>query len=143
MLDVGFCRCIFSDWGSCLYFVECFCHEKVLDFSNVFFFCSTEVIMHFLSFYGYRVLQELISVKGKTCQRRNHRSKTVSLMLKPMIPNLDLICKLIAAMSFTRNVISINPFGIFLSTPFPIGRRGCSLPTKRSPGLKLSCHFFC
>lgn len=112
-------------------------------FQMFFFFCSTEVIMHFLSFYGYRVLQELISVKGKTCQRRNHRSKTVSLMLKPMIPNLDLIHKLIAAMSFTRNVISINPFGIFLSTPFPIGRRGCSLPTKRSPGLKLSCHFFC
>lgn len=116
---------------------------KGFRFFKCFFFCSTEVIMHFLSFYGYRVLQELISVKGKTCQRRNHRSKTVSLMLKPMIPNLDLIRKLIAAMSFTRNVISINPFGIFLLTPFPIGRRGCSLPTKRSPGLKLSCHFFC
>ena len=38
-----------------------------------------------------------------------------SLVLKPMIPNLDLITDLIAVMTFPRNVILINESGIFWS----------------------------
>ena len=38
-------------------------------------------------------------------------------MLKPMIPNLDLIPNLTAVLTFTRNVILINQFRIFWSAP--------------------------
>ena len=40
-----------------------------------------------------------------------------SLVLKPMIPNLDLMPYLIAVSAFTRSVTLINQYGIFWSAP--------------------------
>ena len=44
-------------------------------------------------------------------KEKNHRPKMTLLVLKPMIPNLDLICDLIAVSTFPRNVILISQFG--------------------------------
>ena len=48
----------------------------------------------------------------------------VSLVLKPMTPNLDLISNITAVLTVTRNVILINWSGIFQSAPIE-GEEAC------------------
>ena len=45
-------------------------------------------------------------------KEKNHKPQTVSHVLKPMVPNLDLIPHLTAVLTFTRSVILINQSGI-------------------------------
>ena len=82
----------------------------------------------------------------------------VSLALKPVTPNLDLIPNLLAVSTFTRNVILMNQSEIFWSTPmschvsplYPPGRRGSlhdktlaapSPPKRKCPDLKVILSF--
>ena len=44
----------------------------------------------------------------------------VSLVLKPITPNLDLIPNLLAVLTFTRNAILINQSEIFWSAPMRV-----------------------
>lgn len=51
------------------------------------------------------------------CWRENHRLKTVSLVLKPMTPDLDWIPNLITVSPPPGNVIAGHRSGIFCSAP--------------------------
>lgn len=54
----------------------------------------------------------------------------VSLVLKLMIPNLDLIPNLTVVLIFLQNVILINQLGIFLSAPMRRCHVGSFHPAK-------------
>ena len=52
--------------------------------------------------------------KEEIVKEKNHRPKMVSLVLMPIITNLDLIPNLTAVSAFLRNVILISQFRISL-----------------------------
>lgn len=52
--------------------------------------------------------------KEEIVKEKNHRPKMVSLVLMPIITNLDLIPNLTAVPTFPRNVIIINQFRMSL-----------------------------
>lgn len=55
--------------------------------------------------------------ESMSCYRVNHRPHMVSLVPKPVIPNLVLLPDLIAVSTSPRNIVLIYQCGIFWSTP--------------------------
>ena len=99
--------------------------------------------------------------KEEIVKEKNHRPKMVSLVLMPIITNLDLIPNLTAVPTFPRNVIIINQFRMslvrinevicYIGPPYPsedeevtILENYChSLNAQKKPWSKIILSFHC
>ena len=75
--------------------------------------CLVQKTLNFWS----RIVEETRTLPRSITVKRKPQAQMASLVLKPRIPNLDLIPDLIAASTSPRNTRFINQSGIFWSTP--------------------------